>query len=397
MIKPSYLARTTLVLLALPFALQAAAPSLEDRLARLESALARIEARLGDTVSADELAPTLKEFSDLTRQLGWDGKAPLTVVKAAGKEQKLSIGGYVQANAEFGRAADSRWAGINNRILLRRARVTVKGAFAENFEFTLQPDFGNNSIAANTGYRAGLADAYIAWTKHEAANVQIGQFKSAFGYEQLLADTKTATVERSLPNDLLTVSRQMGVAVLGTLAGKRISYNVGAYNGNGVNNGNNDNDQFMYAARVAATAWSRGTDKLSFGTNGYWSNDTGTFTGRRTAWGLDGQLALGAFDFNAEYLHALQNRITGADTTADGWSALAGYFFIPKTLQGVLRYETYNANVKVGGNTSRAWVIGANYYIKGDDLKLSFNYMLGDPAGPLSQEGRFLSRLQVIF
>lgn len=397
MIKPSYLARTTLVLLALPFALQAAAPSLEDRLARLESALARIEARLGDTVSADELAPTLKEFSDLTRQLGWDGKAPLTVVKAAGKEQKLSIGGYVQANAEFGRAADSRWAGINNRILLRRARVTVKGAFAENFEFTLQPDFGNNSIAGNAGYRAGLADAYIAWTKHEAATVQIGQFKSAFGYEQLLADTKTATVERSLPNDLLTVSRQMGVAVLGTLAGKRISYNVGAYNGNGVNNGNNDNDQFMYAARVAATAWSRGTDKLSFGTNGYWSNDTGTFTGRRTAWGLDGQLALGAFDFNAEYLHALQNRITGADTTADGWSALAGYFFIPKTLQGVLRYETYNANVNVGGNTSRAWVIGANYYIKGDDLKLSFNYMLGDPAGPLSQEGRFLSRLQVIF
>ena len=397
MIKPSHLARTALVLLALPFALQAAAPSLEDRLARLESALARIEARLGDTVSADELAPTLKEFSDLTRQLGWDGKAPLTVVKAAGKEQKLSIGGYVQANAEFGRAADSRWAGINNRILLRRARVTVKGAFAENFEFTLQPDFGNNSIAGNAGYRAGLADAYIAWTKHEAATVQIGQFKSAFGYEQLLADTKTATVERPLPNDLLTVSRQMGVAVLGTLAGKRISYNVGAYNGNGVNNGNNDNDQFMYAARVAATAWSRGTDKLSFGTNGYWSNDTGTFTGRRTAWGLDGQLALGAFDFNAEYLHALQNRITGADTTADGWSALAGYFFIPKTLQGVLRYETYNANVKVGGNTSRAWVIGANYYIKGDDLKLSFNYMLGDPAGPLSQEGRFLSRLQVIF
>jgi phosphate-selective porin len=397
MIKPSHLARTALALLSLPLALHAAAPSLEERLARLESALARIEARLGDTVSAEELAPTLKEFSELTRQLGWDGKAPLTVVKAAGKEQKLSVGGYVQANAEFGGTPDSRWTGINNRVLLRRARVTVKGAFAENFEFTLQPDFGNNSLAGNVGYRAGLADAYLAWTKYEGANVQIGQFKSAFGYEQLLADTKTATVERSLPNDLLTVSRQMGVAVLGTLAGKRISYNVGAYNGNGVNNGNNDNDQFMYAARVAATAWSHGTNKLSFGTNGYWSNDTGTFTGRRTAWGLDGQLALGAFDFNAEYLHALQNRVTGTDTTADGWSALAGYFVIPKTLQAVVRYETYNANTALGGNVTSAWVLGANYLIKGDDLKLTFNYMLGDPAGPLNHEGRFLTRLQVIF
>lgn len=374
-----------------------AAPSLEDRLAKLESTLARIEARLGDTVSADELAPTLKEFSELTRQLGWDGKTPLTVVKAAGKEQKLSIGGYVQANAEFGRAPDSRWAGINNRILLRRARVTVKGAFAENFEFTLQPDFGNNSIAANTGYRAGLADAFLAWTKYEAATVQIGQFKSAFGYEQLLADTKTPMVERSLPNDLLTVSRQMGVAVLGTLADKRITYNLGAYNGNGVNNGNNDNDQFMYAARVAATAWSRGADKLSVGTNGYWSNDTGTFTGRRTAWGLDSQLILGAFDLGTEYLHSLQNRLTGTDTTSDGCSAIAGYFVIPKTLQAVVRYETYNANTRIGGNTGSSWVIGANYLIKGDDLKLTFNYMLGDPAGPLSNEGRFLTRLQVVF
>lgn len=396
MIKPSGLIRL-FALAALPFTVRAATPTLEERLARVESALARIEARLGDTVSASELAPTLKEFSDLTRQLGWDGKAPLTVVKAAGKEQKLSIGGYVQGNAEFGGAPDSRWIGINNRVLLRRARVTLKGSFAENFEFTLQPDFGNNSIAGNAGYRAGLADGYIAWTKYETANVQLGQFKSAFGYEQLLADTKTATVERSLPNDLLTVSRQMGVALLGTFAGKRISYNVGAYNGNGVNNGNNDNDQFMYAARVAATAWSRGTDKLAFGTNGYWSNDTGTFPGHRTAWGVDSQLTLGAFDFNAEYLHALQNRATGLDTTADGWSALAGYFIVPKTLQGVLRYETYTANVNLGGTTSRSWVIGANYHIKGDDLKLTFNYVLGDPAGPLSQEGRFLSRLQVIF
>src|SRR4051812_35891128 len=91
---------------------QSPSPSVEDRLARIEQQLARLEARLGDTVTATELAPTLKEFSDLNRQLGWDGKSPLTVVKAAGKEQRLSIGGYVQAHAEFGDAPDSRYAGI---------------------------------------------------------------------------------------------------------------------------------------------------------------------------------------------------------------------------------------------------------------------------------------------
>ena len=401
MISSPRLAPTLLLLTAFSLATaargQPAAPGLEERLARLEKQLARLEARLGDTVSSDELAPTLKEFGDLTRQLGWDGKSPLTVVKAAGKEQKLSIGGYVQAHAEFGRAPDARYAGINNRVQLRRARITTKGVFAEGFEFTLQPDFGNNSVAGNTGYRAGLADGFLAWTKYEAANLQIGQFKSAFGYEQLLADTKLPLVERSLPNDMLTVSRQMGVALLGTVANKRITYNVGAYNGNGVNNGFNDNDQFMYAGRVAATAWSRGTDKLTLGTNGYWSNDTGTFTGRRTAWGVDTQLTLGAFDATAEYLHALQNRLTGADTAADGWSLLAGYFIIPKVWQALVRYEAYNANTKIGGNESTTWTFGANYYLKGDDLKLSFNYVLGDPAGPLKGEGRFMTRMQVVF
>jgi phosphate-selective porin OprO/OprP len=371
--------------------------TLEQRLTRLEAQLSRIEARLDDTVSADELAPTLKEYSELTRQLGWDGKSQLTVVRAAGKEQKLSIGGYIQAQGEFGGTPDSRYTGINDRILLRRARITLKGSFQEHFEFTLQPDFGNNSIAGNTAYRAQLADAYLAWTKHENFNVQLGQFKTPFGYEQLMSDTKTLTIERSLPNDLLTVSRQIGLGASGTFFDKKLSYSVGAFNGNGVNNGNNDNDQFMYAGRVAATAWSGAAGKLTVGANGYWSKDTGTFTGRRTGVGIDGQLALGRFDFAAEYLHVLSNRITGTDTVGEGWYLMGTYFFVPKKFQGVVRYETADTNTRVGGTTSESWVLGANYLIKGDDLKLAFNYTLGDPAGLLSDEGRFAGRLQIVF
>src|SRR5438045_1039340 len=73
-------------------------PTLEERMTRLENAIARIEAKLNDTVSADELAPTLKEYSELTRALGWDGKSPLSSVKPGGKEKSLALGGFVQAN-----------------------------------------------------------------------------------------------------------------------------------------------------------------------------------------------------------------------------------------------------------------------------------------------------------
>ena len=71
-------------LLLVPLGAQNASSALEERFARLEAHLARLEARLGETVSADELAPTLKEFSDLERQLGYDGKTPLVVTRAAG-------------------------------------------------------------------------------------------------------------------------------------------------------------------------------------------------------------------------------------------------------------------------------------------------------------------------
>jgi len=378
--------------------------SVEERLKRIEGAILRLESRMNDTVSADELAPTLKEFSDLTRQIGYDGK-PMTVVKAAGKEKALTLGGYIQMQGEAGDAPDSRFIGINDRILLRRTRLTVKGAFAENFDFTIQSDFGNNSIGGVSGYRAQLADAFVNWSKYSFANVQIGQFKTPHGHELLLPDTKTIFIERSLPNDQLTVSRQIGLGVNGVVANKRVNYGVGLFNGNGVNNGANDNENFMYAGRVAATAWTRGTDKLAFGVNGFASADTGitvpmltgTFTGHRTGWGADGQLTLGRLDVGGEFLHLLANRRTGVDATAEGWSAFAGYYVLPKTLQAVLRFETYDSNVNTADTTSDTWTLGLNYYLKGDDLKLSLNYLLGDPAGALSDQGRLLGRLQVIF
>lgn len=65
----------------------------------------------------------------------------------------------------------------------------------------------------------------------------------------------------------------------------------------------------------------------------------------------------------------------------EGWYVIGTYFLVPKKLQGVVRYELSATNTRAGGTTSESWVIGTNYFIKGDDLKLAFNYTLGDPAG----------------
>jgi len=370
----------------------------EQRLARLEQAVLRIESRLGDTVSAEELAPTLKEFSDLSRQLGWDGKTPLTVVKAAGKEKSLSVGGFVQLQGEAGDAPDSRFNGINDRFLIRRARLNIKGSFAEHFDFALQSEFGNNAISGVSGYRLQATDLFVNWNKYEKANLTLGQFKTPFGYEQLLSDTKVLFIERSLPNDLLTFGRQVGIAASGSFAGKRIIYSAGLFNGNGSNSGNNDNDQFMYVARTGVVAWTGKPGKLSLGVDAARSVDTGAnFTGERTAWSADAQLTAGAFDLAAEYLHQHLDRATGTDTTADGWYAQAGYYLPGKKWQLLTRFETYDPNTAIANDDSHDWTFGASYYLKGDDLKFSLNYILGDPAGPLKDQGRLLGRLQLIY
>ena len=360
----------------------ATAASLEERVLQLETRLT-------------ELA---QENAVLKKQLGHNtkGKPGAAVVFAQGKERKLAIGGFIQAHAEFGESPDARFPG-NDRFLMRRARLGVKGAFAEHFDFVLQADFGNNSLGSTNGYRAQLTDCAITWNRSPLATITFGQFKTPYGFEQLLPDTKNSFVERSLPNDQLTLSRQLGAMVSGATLEKRLGYSAALFNGSGANNGGNDNDQFLYVGRLTGVLMETEQARLAVGANAFSTRDKGSFVGRRNGIGFDAQASYGPLDLQAEYLRTRFDCDTGTDTTADGWSLLGAWMLIPKTLQGLVRYEIYDPNGTSGGDHTDLWTIGFNYFIKGDDLKLTVNYLIGDPAGPLSSQIRLISRFQVIF
>lgn len=375
--------------------------TMEERMTRLEGAIARIEAKLNDTVSAGELAPTLKEYSDLTRALGWDGKSPLPAVKPAGKEKTLTLGGFIQANYLSGTAPDARTAGTFNTFLLRRARLNVAGTFAENASFKLEADFGNNSLAAKTGASGQATDAYVAWTKFPGASVRLGQFKTPFGYEQLTSDIKLYTVERSLSNDLLTLGRQIGTMVYGDVADKRLTYSLALFNGSGTNIGSNDNLKLLKVGRVAAVVLDTKSGnqkvKVTAGVNYYTTEDKGpTFTGRRDGTGLDAQLTYGPTEFQVEWLENQKHPTTGLATTASGWSALGVYNFNPKW-QSLVRFDNYESNTAKPNMTTEEWTFGVSYLLKGDDLKLSLNYISSQQPAPLPHGDLFLTRVQLVF
>lgn len=380
------------ILTALTTSLSAQTATIEDRLARLEK----------------ELVSLREENTTLREQLGVTSKAeprPAAFVRATGKETRFSVGGFAQINAEFGAAPDARWAGANSadRFLLRRARLGVQAQWSEPVSFKLEADYGNNSIGGRTGYSAQLTDAFLTYTRSKQFNIRAGQFKTPFGFEQLTADTRTFTIERSLPNDRLTLGRQVGLGAFGDLAGGRLSYSTGLYNGNGANNGGNDNDNMLAVARLSGTAFSRKAGDapiaLTLGANGFATNASGaSFTGDRRGWGFDAQFVHGLWEFNAELLGQTADPRTGPTVRSLGWSVLAAWT-LPKApaWRTVARFESYEADTDQPDTTSENLVFGLTYRLKGDDLKLSFNYILGDPAGAASSEGRFLTSAQLVY
>lgn len=380
----------------LPVGLSAqTAPGIEERLRALEQ----------------QVQGLAKENAELKQQLGWKGAVVPVVPQPGGKETKLIVGGFLQGQAEFGRASDPRWATVKDRFFFRRARVYLAGSFAEDFDFKAELDLQGNTLGAGTGNLARANEIYLNWRKYPFANLRFGQLKPAFGGEALASDTAILTVERSLANDRLTDGRQLAASVAGDLFGKKLSYLAVVANGNGANVSANDNSRFSKSARLVYTPVATATDKLMLAVDGLWTEDTNVaksdfglpgnlFTGARRMSGIDVTWIHGRFDFNAEWLRGTFRptaAIPAAKFEAEGWQATAACFLIPARLRAVVREEAFDPNTSAGGNTIRTTTVGLNYYLKGEDIKFMVDYLNGRIPGSNTDGGRILSRLQVIF
>lgn len=345
--------------------------------------------------------------------------APPGAVKPAGKEPTLTLGGLLQVQVEAGDRGDGRFTNENDRVYLRRARLNATGRFLEEFDFRIEADLAG-SLSNTSALRAQMTDGFINWNRHPAANVRAGQFKTPFGFEQIYADPRLVTMERSLVNDRLTASRQLGVMVNGDLFDKRMSYGVGAFNGNGVNNNFNDSDQFLVAGRLAGTLWRGklfGKDAtLAAGANAFSSDDTNVtlspdfgfgsspanpvFDGERLASGADSQLQIGPFDLWIEYLRTRFEPTSGQPqpvVIADGGYAQASYFVLPGKFQVVVKVETFDPRDDLDNDVTDELTAGASYFFKSHDIKLMLNVIHSD--GPFNEgkQDKLLARLQVIF
>lgn len=427
-------------LLAAPLyfsAAQAETPTIEERLQALEAGYAqlkeenaRLRALLGATPAAPASAPAVAAAP--VPAAAPAGNAPATAtppapaavdgpvaVLAAGKETKLTLGGFIQGQYEGGDAGDQRFVGINDRFYFRRARVSVTGSFAEHFDFRIEGDFSGNSLGASSGIRASANEIYVNWNRYPAANVRVGYLKPAFGAEQLQSDLTTHTIERFLGSDRIADGRQPGLGVYGSFLERRLGYMLTLGHGSGNNSSANDDDRFLGAARVYGTLFdTERAGRLTGGVNLMRSHDStvskagfgfdavvgappdGIFRGERDGWGIDASWSLGRLTLAGELLRERfepDNAIPSAAFDAEGWHLTAAYTLVPRRLQGVLRHEVFDPNVDAGGDATRNWVAGLNYLLKGDDIKFMVNYLFGDAPGLAGDSGRWLARVQLVY
>jgi phosphate-selective porin OprO and OprP len=462
--------------------LQAQQASDAERLERLERAVqmlqqrnAELEREVGElkrekrTSSAASPAPqqaapvASADAKAAVEQQPAKEEKPQVYALAAGSETKLTLGGYVQAQAEGGDvfAFEGRFSNgageIDDRFRLRRARLYVSGEFAEDFDFKLEGDFGRTdtavtvrdpvtgaTLASNaTRTSFGATDLFVNWHRVPELNVKVGQFKAPFGLEQLASSTRLVTAERTLVTTSLTPERQIGVQIWGKPFANispdqkdLLTYYAGIFNGNGRNINVNDNSEFMYVGRLEVQALRSkilNEEELTvkFGANGLSSRDDAGTTvssllrensdgslssfalpsaAKREAYGLDVALRVGSFDFAAEYLnmHIQPRTVAGVAPrfTAlqpDGYYLQGSYFVIPKKLQFVSKFESFDPD-QAADDDIHSITAGVNYLIKGDDIKVAANYIhtWSDFREARPQFGRdefdeVIVRLQVMF
>jgi phosphate-selective porin OprO/OprP len=311
----------------------------------LTIALAMAAAALVPSTVDAQPAPAAPPFT-----AGWqDG----FIVQSANGDYRLLVGMVGQIDGRF--SLDDPKP-IINTFSVRKLRPTFSGRLARYFDFKFMPDFGNGATV--------VQDAYLDIRFSPAFRVRTGKDKTPVGYELLVGDAFLLFPERSLASSLVP-NRDVGVQAQGDLAGGKLFYSAGVFNGipDGTSattdvDTNNGKD---LAGRIvvqpfratAATAPPRRLSGLGFQLGGSTGQQSGALPAFRTSVGqtyfsyaaaaADGRRtrvspaafyyykAFGAF---AEYMRSTQTVIKGGidtDVTNTAWNITSSYVLTGET------------------------------------------------------------------
>ena len=287
----------------------------------------------------------------------------------------------------------------SNTFNLRLARFILDGKIGD-FDWRAQIQ-GTNATGPGQP-TVQLVDLYAEWRKFPEFKIRAGQFKRAFTYENPthpitqgwrgyadvinnLSGFGDRTGERS------SGGRDIGIQFAGDLFpnanGRRLfHYQVGVYNGEGVNEKDKDNRKDIIGGiwvmpikgvRIGAFGWtgSRGAmlDPLTGETRSVEKN----------RYCLSAEYDKDEYTFRAEYIHSqgwgaakAANNVREIDYSkgdkADGWYAFGIVPVIKSKLHAKARYQCYRST-KEWGSAKTSYEVGVNYFFT-KNLEMHLEY-----------------------
>ena len=308
-----------------------------------------------------------------------------------------------------------------NSFNLRLARFILDGKIGD---FDWRAQIQGTNVKGPGEPTVQLVDLYAEWRKYPEFKIRAGQFKRAFTYENPthpitqgwrgyadvinnLSGFGDRTGEKS------SGGRDIGVQLSGDLFpnadGRRLfHYQVGIYNGEGINEKDKDNRKDIIGGvwvmpikglRIGAFGWtgSRGNmvyDYETIHTGKYYLNDKDekveitekkdlTCSMSKNRYAISAEYSQDEYMFRAEYLHSqgwgaakAGNNTRTIDYSkgdkADGWYAFGIVPVIKGKLHAKARYQCYRAQ-KEWGTAKTSYEAGLNYFFT-KNLEMHLEY-----------------------
>ena len=297
---------------------------------------------------------------------------------------------------------------ISNTFNVRRARLDFKGNLCENVEFRVQGDLAGTPK---------LVDGFVKVKLQKYFNIQVGQFKIPFTFENpqsplTLEGIEYAQVISKLSgySDISGVKtysggRDVGVMIYGDLFsfkhnGKEIpilTYKLGVFNGNGMNNKDANLAKDIAGSievcpgvkgLMLATSYYNGNYKLD---NTFEINDTTKLhfyeqNALRNRLTFGGKYENGRLTVRSEYIMGdteMANKEGIYTLKSDGFYVTGGYWFnIMKSqrIRPVARYDFFRQDISNPEKNSTYYMVGIDWWPY-KNLRLLLNYTMKDKPG----------------
>ncbi len=325
-----------------------------------------------------------------------DSIATQSAKKSKAKEAALNIikdmifSGYIIGKYSFD---DREGTQSNGGFDLRLVRLNLEGDCFKDFHYRIQAEI-NGAPGVDKGPR--IVDAFVEWQRLKYLRLKLGQFKRPFGFENPTSPLKTGVGDYSQITKKLvgmgdrcgehsSGGRDLGFQAQGDLFPSSkdghhwLHYQVGVFNGQGINHSDKDKHKDLIAG-----LWIAPTKHLAIGGFGWKGKYTyeGTATAalpksaKRNRWGV-GLKYEDKWTARAEYMYSYGGKVNKADaaTHADGWYALVG----TPSMKGFRIYGKWDAyrDSYSWASLVQKYCLTASYHL-GKHLIFQVNYALND-------------------